>query len=332
MAFNIWFEKQSGSTGQVGRVTSILDFKTGKFGYNESLKNTWQLIIIPLSVFEISEITFNSLWIRRETGDRHCLLDDIALVGANAIANPTKQKAITSIVTDNGVASATKEDDTFTMKGFGGILVSAIGKAISWTIDLTDFYTKNEVDTADAQILSAANDYTDGKVSNTIRNGITTIAPSENAVYDALSDKANISDLAITRRYELTWTGGTQTFITPDFLTDVSNVIVSGVTLSESQYIVNAGSRQITITPTLDIDDYIIIIYTTNSDLSNTGSYTPTRSKQVDTFADFNIEKAISSSYTRIINVLDDEDKGLPTIYYIFPNGDTYWIAANKEN
>lgn len=197
MAFDIWFEKQSGSIGQVGRVTSIFDFKTGKFGYNESLKNTWQLIIIPLSVFEISEITFNSLWIRREAGDRHCLLDDIALVGANAIANPTKQKAITSIVTDNGVASATKEDDTFSMKGLEAVEVKASGKDITIDVknatDTLSGVVKIDTPTADPVV------YTRETSDNLLKakvNAILEIKPIAGIAYDLTAyDTTNLVEL-----------------------------------------------------------------------------------------------------------------------------------------
>lgn len=128
MAFDIWFEKQPGSIGGSGRVTSIIDFKTGKYGYNENIKNAWQLVTIPLSSFQILDINFNSLWIRREAQDRNCLLDDVYLVSKEAIVTPpvvSEQAALTTIITDNGIARATSPNGVFEMVGSGDTSVTS---------------------------------------------------------------------------------------------------------------------------------------------------------------------------------------------------------------
>lgn len=46
----------------------------------------------------------------------------------------------------------------------------------------------------DAATLSSANTYADGKVADAINDGITTIAPSQNAVFDALATKENTAN------------------------------------------------------------------------------------------------------------------------------------------
>ena len=52
-----------------------------------------------------------------------------------------------------------------------------------------DASTKNYVDAQDASTLASANSYADGKVADTITDGVTTIAPSQNAVFNALASK-----------------------------------------------------------------------------------------------------------------------------------------------
>lgn len=223
LTFRIYLPSNSGSKAsfdiffQQDGVLSTVEkpFVHGLYGYSDIVKNTWQLITIPLSVLEIRQINFNRIVFRRSSGDINFFIDDVALVGANMISNPTKQKAITTITTDDGVASSTKEDDTFTMKGFGGILVSAIGKAISWTIDLTDFYTKNEVDTADAQILSDANDYTDIGLAlklnitdyNERYKGTYLTEAALNAAHPTANagDKAQVNETGSTKTIEYLW-------------------------------------------------------------------------------------------------------------------------------
>jgi len=61
--------------------------------------------------------------------------------------------------------------------------------------DATPSYAtpKSYVDAQDASNLSSAQSYADAKVEDQIVNGVTTKAPSQNAVFDALALKANIS-------------------------------------------------------------------------------------------------------------------------------------------
>lgn len=131
-AFNIWFERQTGSGGTIGKVSSILNFITGKYGYNENIKNTWQLVTIPLSIFSFTQSNFNSLWIRRESQDRHFLLDDIALTGPEQtiVTVPGTQNAITRIITNIGVVNATTDNDTILINGEEGTSIRSEGKKI----------------------------------------------------------------------------------------------------------------------------------------------------------------------------------------------------------
>lgn len=58
----------------------------------------------------------------------------------------------------------------------------------STTVDLTNYYTKTETDTQITNTVA----YADGKVAQTINDGVTTSAPSQDAVRDALLLKQNL--------------------------------------------------------------------------------------------------------------------------------------------
>jgi hypothetical protein len=82
------------------------------------------------------------------------------------------------------------------------------------------------------------------------------IATKEWVVSKAGSGSAN----SVNLRYETTWVSGTQQFTTPTDYLSVSNVIVQGVSLSNSQYSLQ-GTNKVTILDTLNVNDYIVIIY-----------------------------------------------------------------------
>ncbi len=102
--------------------------------------------------------------------------------------------------------------------------------------------------------------YTDSKVEDAIVNGVTTIAPSQNAVFDALALKANLTQVGNLLREEFTFSGS-QTFTLANNYGQVYSVEVQGQgALSNSQYAL-VSPNQITINDTLDSDDYIVVIY-----------------------------------------------------------------------
>lgn len=142
------------------QTSSTIVISSGFYGFDRNIINTYQTIIIPLSDFTFTNSSFDRVEIvmvgANASGFR---MDNISLV-QNSDSSSPEQKAITTIVTDSGIANATIKDDTFQFRGFGGIVVSAIGKIISFTISLANYYTKSEVDTALDLKLNVA-DYND---------------------------------------------------------------------------------------------------------------------------------------------------------------------------
>lgn len=128
-------------------ISSTVVINSGTYNFDRTIVNAYQLIVIPISAFTFSSSAFDRV--------------DIVMVGANATgfkldniilykgsgSNSPEQNAITSIITDNGIANATAKDDTFQFKGANGLIVSAIGKIITFTSNFTTAL-KNNYDTA----------------------------------------------------------------------------------------------------------------------------------------------------------------------------------------
>lgn len=149
-------------------VSSIVLLNNNQYNYNRTVVQVYQNIVIPISAFTFWSGTFTGIEIFTEGNNASgCKIDNISLQKGGAFSSP-KQKALTSIITDSGVANATTEDDTFTLKGGNGASVSAVGKVITITPA--------------------------SEVVNTITNGDTTHSPSGDVVFDALALKANLLD------------------------------------------------------------------------------------------------------------------------------------------
>lgn len=114
-------------------VSSTVEVISGTYNFNRNTVNVYQQIIIPITAFSFTSGNFNGIEIvmygSNTSGFR---LDNFVLYKGEVSTSPL-QKAVTSVVTDSGVANATAKDDVFTFKGFGGLVVSAIGKVISFT-------------------------------------------------------------------------------------------------------------------------------------------------------------------------------------------------------
>lgn len=133
--------------------SDIVTVKNGSYGFDRTVINQYQPILVPLSDFTFSLSEFDRFAIvvigANTSGFK---LDNIILSTGVGTTSPL-QKALTSIVTDSGVANATTANDSFTFKGLGGLLVSAVGKVITFAVD---FYTKTDIDDALALKLDAA--------------------------------------------------------------------------------------------------------------------------------------------------------------------------------
>jgi hypothetical protein len=152
----------------VNAVSNVLTLNNGQYGFSRTTINQWQDIIIPLTAFTFSGVAFDKFEIIMTGGNATGFkLDNIILNTGTGSSNPL-QKAITSIVTDNGIANATTADDVFTIKGGNGAVVSAVGKIITITPTLP--YTDENAQDAIGGILTDTStidfNYNDG--SNTI--------------------------------------------------------------------------------------------------------------------------------------------------------------------
>jgi len=123
------------------------------------------------------------------------------------------------IQTDTGTSpTATGPSDTLTITTNYPTFADFNGDAISDTVSLTFQYVPEDVDNKSTDGTLAANSttlypsqsavktYADSKVADEINDGETSIAPSQNAVFDALALKLNIAD-AVTDHTELTSIG-----------------------------------------------------------------------------------------------------------------------------
>lgn len=113
---------------------------------------------------------------------------------------------VTKVVANGAITGATKTKITYDEKG----LVTAGADAT--TADIADSFDKRYVTEAQLTVIgntsntntgdnatnTTSNSYADGKVEDSITDGVTTKAPSENAVFDALALKAPIANPTFT--------------------------------------------------------------------------------------------------------------------------------------
>lgn len=114
-------------------ISSIITIGSGSYNFDRTIINVYQVVIVPLSAFTFTSSSFDRIDIvmvgANSLGFR---MDNIILYKGSGSSSP-EQKAITSIITDSGIANATTKDDTFQFKGANGLLVSAIGKILTFT-------------------------------------------------------------------------------------------------------------------------------------------------------------------------------------------------------
>jgi hypothetical protein len=113
--------------------SSTVEIISGSYNFNRNTVNIYQQVIIPITAFSFTSGNINGLEIFMMGSNASGFRMDNIVFSVGNISPSIGQKAITSIVTDSGVANATAKDDVFTFKGFGGLVVSAIGKVISFT-------------------------------------------------------------------------------------------------------------------------------------------------------------------------------------------------------
>ena len=140
----------------------------------------------------------------------------------------------------------------------------ATGSRLITSGEIAKLSNTSGTNTGDNATNTTSNAYADAKVADTITDGVTTVAPSQNAVFDALSLKADKSSVGNLLREEFTFSGS-QTITLANNYGQVYSVQVQGQgALSTSQYTLVAPN-QITITDTLESGDYIVVLYSTTA-------------------------------------------------------------------
>lgn len=122
---NVYFLNGSNTIGSYVIKTGLNNYKFGSFG-------SYQSLVVDFSSFTFTGVSFDTIKIVFPWANAGFSIDNVVLVKGSSVVSPT-QKAITSIVTDSGIANATIKDDTFTLKGGNGAVVSAVGKEITIT-------------------------------------------------------------------------------------------------------------------------------------------------------------------------------------------------------
>lgn len=173
-------------------VSSTVTIASGSYNFLRTTINTYQTVIIPLSDFTFSSSNFDRIEIvmvgANTSGFR---MDNIVLSQGIGSSSP-EQKAITSVITDSGIANATVKDDTFQFRGASGLVVSAIGKIITFTSNFTTALKAN-YDSAYTWVLAH------GNVDNTsdVNKPVSTLQAAADAT--VLADGKTYADGLITQ-------------------------------------------------------------------------------------------------------------------------------------
>jgi hypothetical protein len=89
-------------------ITDEILMTNGRFDFAENKKDVWQLVNIPLNLFQLYNEKFTDLVLVRSSKDRNFYLDDIAFTKAATLLTtvPGTDRAIKTIITDDGVFNA----------------------------------------------------------------------------------------------------------------------------------------------------------------------------------------------------------------------------------
>lgn len=136
------------------RVSSTLIINDGQFNFKRTLVGAYQLITIPIGSFSFTSSTITKLEIGLTGSNSSGLyLDNIVLSRGVSSASPLPI-TITSINTDNGILNANVPNDTISIVGANGVVVSSFGKLI--TITQTNQDISGKVD-KNANIVAGTN-------------------------------------------------------------------------------------------------------------------------------------------------------------------------------
>ncbi len=115
-------------------ISSIVSIDSGTYGYDRTVVNTYQAIIIPVTAFTLTNSIFDRIDIVMTGANTSGFYLDYFALFKGSGSNSPAQNAITSIATDSGVVNSTTANDLVTFKGAGGLVVSSVGKVITFTM------------------------------------------------------------------------------------------------------------------------------------------------------------------------------------------------------
>lgn len=188
------------------------EFKIGDFYIQKDLFNN------PLRLFQynglgwfpmlvISDIINDSLYSTETTWSSEKIFNEIetAISGAGTVTEVTGvlgeitvSTGATTPVVGIDPSFANSKQDVLTEENVGEFmdlnLTTKVTPGLADSLLARDVITNNAVEVTIGSVVDLANIYADSKIQNTITDGVTDKAPSENAVFDALALKENIQD------------------------------------------------------------------------------------------------------------------------------------------
>jgi len=172
---------------------------------------------------------------------------------ADLTGKPTIPTATSQLTNDSGYLTsvpaqsfASLTGKPTTLSGYGitdaypltgnpsGFLTGITSGQVTTALGYTPYNSTNPSGYITSAALSgyATTSYADGKVAQTITNGVTTSAPSQDAVYDALQLKLDKTALGTTTVETFTYTSGAQTFTLSQVPSFIWSVTVNGASLN----------------------------------------------------------------------------------------------------
>ena len=145
--------------------------------------------------------------------------------------------------TSHGLLSGLSNDDHFQY------LLADGTRAMAGALNMGTHHINNVVDPTSAQDAATKN-YVDGKVADSITDGVTTIAPSQNAVHDALALKQNVGNYitALTTDVSASGPGSVSATIQPNVVSNSKLAQMPASTLKGNNTGATANASDLTTT------------------------------------------------------------------------------------
>lgn len=220
--------------------TPPAEFKIGDFYIQKDLLNNPVKLFQyngfgwfpPLGIFDIID---DSITANDSTWSSEKIVDEIetAVSGAGTVTEVTGVSGEITVANGTtapviGIDSAytDSKQDTLTEENVGEFmdldLPTKVTPSLTDTLLSRDLATNNAVEVTIGSVVSLANTYADSKVQDTITDGVTDKAPSENAVFDALDLKQDKKFRISSTVDSAVLTGGTPS--TPTII--VSSILI----------------------------------------------------------------------------------------------------------